>query len=99
MAYDEKVPLRDALTALRRQLKLAAEDAQKLGADDVRFRVSEIELELTVVAEDSTTAGAEVGWWIFKGNAGIAAKDAVTHKVKLNLNVGDLEVASETETR
>jgi hypothetical protein len=51
-----------------------------------------------VAAEDTTSVGGEVGWWIFKATAGAAAKDAFTHKVKLTLNVGDIEVAAPRRT-
>ena len=51
------------------------------------------------MAENATSAGGEVGWWVFKARADVAAKDSVTHKVKLTLNVGDIEVASDTSTR
>jgi len=86
------VPLTTAIAGLRRQLKNAAEQAEELAPDEPRFRITSVELELTVVAEDSTSAGGEVGWWIFKAKADVAAKDVVTHKVKLALNVGDIEV-------
>jgi Trypsin-co-occurring domain 2 len=54
---------------------------------------------LTVVAEDSASGGAQVGWWIFKAKADVSAKDVTTHKVKLTLNTGDIEVGSSTTTR
>jgi hypothetical protein len=93
----DAIPLTEAIAALRQQIRTAAEQAAKLPPNE-RFRVTGVELELTVAAEDSATGGAEVGWWIFKAKADIAAKDAVTHKVKLILNVGDVEVGSATNT-
>jgi hypothetical protein len=33
----------------------------------VKFRISKMEVELTVVAEDTDTVGGEAGWWILKG--------------------------------
>jgi hypothetical protein len=39
-----------------------------------------------------------VGFWVIKGKAEMSAKNAVTHKVKLTLNVGDIEVASSDST-
>jgi len=62
----DRIPLTSALNVLRQQLKKAAEQAQGLDPDDVRFRISAIELELTVVAEDSASGDGEIGWWIFK---------------------------------
>jgi len=91
------IPLTAAIAGLRDQIRQAAARAQELPAEQ-RFRIVEAEIELTVVAEDSATAGAEAGWWIFKAKAGVSAKDAITHKVRLKLNLGDVEVASSTRT-
>lgn len=88
------VPLTDAISALRKQIREAARQAADLPENE-RFRITAVELELTVVAEDSVSAGGEVGWWVFKGKADVAAKDAITHKVKLTLNVGDVEVGGQ----
>jgi hypothetical protein len=98
MQDPDRVSLTSAIAGLRRQVIEAAEQAQGLGPNELRFRITDVELELTVVAEDSTRAGGEVGWWVFKAHANVAAKDAVTHKVKLTLNVGDIEVESERRT-
>jgi hypothetical protein len=90
-ARSDVVPLTDAIGALRKQIREAARQAADLPEDE-RFRITSVELELTVVAEDTIKGGGEVGWWVFKGKAEAAAKDAITHKVKLTLNVGDVEV-------
>jgi hypothetical protein len=95
----DRVSLKAAIAGLRQQIKEAAQQAQGLGPGETKFRITGVELELTVVAEDSATTGGEVGWWIFKAKADVSAKDATTHKVKLTLNVGDIEVGSETRTR
>jgi len=91
------VALADAIASLREQIREAAERARHLPKKE-RFRITEVEVELTVVAEDSVRAGAHVGWWVFKAGADLAAKDIVTHKVKLKLDVGDIEVGSDTQT-
>ena len=90
----DRVSLTSAIDALRRQIKEAAEKAKGLGENEVRFRITVAELELTVVAEDTMSGGGEVGWWIFKARADVSAKDAITHKVKLTLDLGDIEVSS-----
>jgi hypothetical protein len=98
MAGDlERVSLADAIAALRKQIRTAAAQAQSLDPKE-RFRITEAELELTVVAEDTVGASAEVGWWVLKAKADISAKDATTHKVRLKLNLGDVEVGSPTKT-
>ena len=96
-ARTDAVPLTAAIAALRKEIRAAAEQAADLPSGE-RFRITNVELELTVVAEDSVTGGAEVGWWVFKGKAEASAKDAVTHKVKLTLNVGDIEVSAKKRT-
>jgi Trypsin-co-occurring domain 2 len=90
----DRVSLKSAVAALRHQLKEAAEQAAGLDPKEPRFRVEKVELELTVAAEGTVEGGTEVGWWIFKANAKLGAKDAVTHKVKLTLNIDDLLVGS-----
>jgi hypothetical protein len=92
------VPLADAIAGLRRQIREAAERAADLPEEE-RFRITEVEVELTVVAEDSVKTGGEVGWWVFKARADISAKQAVTHKVRLKLDVGSIEVSSSALTR
>jgi len=94
----ERVPLVDAITALRKEIRSAADQAQALDPKE-RFRITEAELELTVVAEDTVGGGAEIGWWVIKAKAEASAKDATTHKVRLKLNLGDVEVGSSLKTR
>jgi Trypsin-co-occurring domain 2 len=91
----DRIPLTSAIDALRRQIKEAAEKAEGLGENEIKFRITTAELELTVVAEDTVAGGAEVGWWIFKAKADVSAKDANTHKVKLTLDLGDVRVGAQ----
>jgi hypothetical protein len=96
MANQERVSLADAIAALRSEIRIAAVRAQSLQANE-RYRIVEAQVELTVVAEDSADGSAEVGWWILKAKAGVAAKDSITHKVCLKIDVGDVEVGSTDE--
>ena len=95
---DYRVPLATAIGQLRVQLAEAVKQAQKLGPEDIKFLVKKIQLELTVVAEDSVSGGGEVGWWIFKAKAEAAAKEGMTHKINLELDVGDVSVSDSQET-
>jgi hypothetical protein len=95
----DRISLKAAIAGLRDQLRAAASEAQHLGPGESKFRIRSVELELTVAAEDSVGMGAEVGWWVFKAKADIGNKDIITHKVKLTLDVGDIEVSSKTRTR
>lgn len=92
-----RVSLADAIAALRSQIRIAAARAQALAPSE-RYRISEAQVELTVVADDSADGSVEVGWWILKAKAGITAKDSITHKVCLKIDVGDVEVGSGQET-
>lgn len=92
-ANSEMVSLADAIASLRREIKLASQSAAALDPKD-RYRIGEAQIELTVVADDSTEGGVEVGWWVLKAKAGISSKDSVTQKVILKLHVGDVEVGS-----
>ena len=94
----DRVSLPDAIDGLRRQLMEAARRAQSLDKDAPRFRISSIEVELTVALEKSSGAGLGGGWWVFQAKADIGAKDIVTHKVKLSLDVGDIKIGSHTKT-
>jgi len=58
-----------------------------------------VELELTIVAETALEGTAGASWWVFKASASITNKDVVTHKIRLKLDVGDVEVGSGIETR
>jgi hypothetical protein len=91
-------PLADAIAGLRRQIREAAERARDLPEEE-RFRITEAEVELTIVAEDTVEGGAQVGWWVFKARADVSAREAVTHKVRLKLDVGSVEVASSKTTK
>jgi hypothetical protein len=98
MADDQnRVSLADAIAALRSEIRIAAARAQPLAPSE-RYRITEAQIELTVVAEDSADGSAEVGWWILKAKAGITAKNSITHKVCLKIDVGDVEVGSEQKT-
>jgi hypothetical protein len=101
MANDNGLlPLAEAIAGLRAQIRTAAIRARNVPAEE-RFRITEVELELTIVAEDSLEGCVGASWWVFKASANVVAKDVVTHKVRLKLEVGDgdVEVGSNIETR
>jgi hypothetical protein len=94
---DHLVSLTDAIAGLRKQIRDAAKKALALPEKE-RFHIVETELELTVVAEGTTGGSAEVGWWIFKASANVSNKESATHKVRLKLDLGDVEVGSTHQT-
>lgn len=91
------ISLADSIAALRCELRRAADSASTLPRDQ-RFRISSVEIELSVVAEDSAEAGGEVGWWVLKANGKMAATETSTHIVRLQLDVGEVEVGSSQRT-
>lgn len=93
----DRITLEDAIADLRKQLASATAAAPKDKA--ARFRITEVELELSVVADDSASGGGEVGWWILKARADLAVKHSLSHKIRLKLDVGQREVGDQTETR
>ncbi len=95
---NERMSLADAIAGLRNQLRQAQRSAEHLAERD-RFSISEVEIELTVSADEGTEVSGETGWWVFKAGAKIADKDTVTHKVRLRLAIGDVSVSSEDKTR
>jgi hypothetical protein len=98
MSAHNRVSLADAIAALRSEIRAAASRAKSLPPEE-RYLITEAQIELTVVAEDSADGSGEVGWWIFKAKAGVTAKDSITHKVCLKIHVGDdREVGSELPT-
>jgi hypothetical protein len=97
VAQTDRLPLAEAVTGLRRELRAAAERAMSLPAVE-RFRITEAEIELAVVAEQSTEGGFEVGWCILKGGVKDSGKDAISHTLRLKLDVGAIEVGSAERT-
>jgi hypothetical protein len=93
----ERIPVAEAIAALRKEIRTAAAQAQALEPRD-RFRIIEAEIELAVALENAVGGTAEVGWFVFKAKADASAKDAGSHKVRLKLNLGDVEVASGRQT-
>ena len=89
----DRVPLSEAITALRIAIRDSAKRAEALDPSE-RFKITEVEIEITAVAEDIVEGGGEIGWWVFKANAKASVKEGTTHIVRLKLNVGDVEVGS-----
>jgi hypothetical protein len=91
---DEGVPLAQALASLRAELAEAIETAR---AEDLRFRVESIEVNLQVVATTSGGGSAELGLWqVVKAGGRIDHSRATTHSLKLTLTP---DLAGEADVR
>ena len=76
------ISLANAIENLRAEL----EGALRQGKDrDIQFNIDSVDLEMEVVAEDETSGGAKVNWWIFGGGLDTKIKDASKHKLKLSM--------------
>jgi hypothetical protein len=96
--HSDRVRLADAIAGLRQEIRVAAMRAHALAPKD-QSTITEAEIELTIVGDDSVEAGAEVGWWVLKAKAQGSAKDVNTQKVRLKLDLGKIEVGSTESTK
>ena len=80
------IRLSDAIENLRAEPAHARDPGK---GKDLQFNVGSIDIELEVVAEDETSGGTKINWWIFGGGVDAKAKDASKHKLKLTLEAVD----------
>jgi Trypsin-co-occurring domain 2 len=96
------IPLREALSSLRRELYGAVDSARD---EELRFRIESIEVELQIVATASGGATADAGLWQVVRVGGRAGRErSSTHRVKLSLTPsqaggGDAYVGDEVPER
>ncbi len=82
------IKISDAIENLRSELEHARDKGK---GKNLQFDMGEIELELQVVAENETSGGAKINWWIFSGGVDAKKKNADTHKLKLTLKALDTD--------
>ena len=80
------IRLSDAIDNLRAELAHARDQGK---GQNLQFNVGLIDLELEVIAENETSGGAKINWWLFGGGLDAKAKDASKHKLKLTLEAVD----------
>lgn len=98
---DEGLPLARALTSLRAELGQAIEAAR---GEDLRFKVTEIEVQLQVVATTAVEVSAGLSLWrVVQVGGKLDDSRASTHLVKLTLTPelsgGDVHVSDDVAER
>jgi len=76
----QKLGLKETLEALRIEI---SESILLSEGKEIRFEMGEIELEMQVVIEKSKEAKGGVKFWVVEMGGGAAAKDSITHKIKI----------------
>jgi len=86
----QKLELAEILEALRGELNLAKREGDRY---DLRFNISNVEVELQTVVERKAAAeaGGKVRFWVLDADAKASGeyKDSLTQKIKLTLQVVD----------
>lgn len=79
--------LAEVIKALRENLI----EAQSQGeGQNIRFNVTNVDVELQTVIEKEAGGGAKVKFWVVEANANGKYKDSTTHKIKLSLQAVDM---------
>ena len=80
------IRISDAIENLRSELEHARDEGE---GKKLQFDMGLIELELQIVAENESSGGAKINWWIFGGGVDAKEKNVATHKLKLTLQALD----------
>ena len=83
---DHGQDLRKVLSTLREQLSLAREDGTK---SDLKFEISELEVELNVVVTAEGGGKAGVKFWVLTAELNGKYSQVATHKIKLKMKLKD----------
>lgn len=76
----QKLGLKETLEALRIEI---SESILLSEGKEIRFEMGKIELEMQVVIEKSKEGKGGVKFWVVEMGGGMAAKDSITHKIKI----------------
>lgn len=76
----DKIPLSEMLAELRKELLKAQGEEEAL-----KFRIEDIEIELQVGTTKEGQGKGSVKFWVYNAEAGVAASQAKTQKLKLKL--------------
>jgi hypothetical protein len=93
----DSLELADVIKALRQELITAQQEGT---GKDIRFNVSNVEVELETVVEKDANAKAGVKFWVLDINAEGKYKNAAKQKIKLSLKPktsqgGDIDLSDD----
>jgi hypothetical protein len=79
--------LAEVIQALRENLTAAQSQGE---GQNIRFNVTNVDVELQTVIEKEAGAGAKVKFLVVEADANGKYKNAITHKIKLSLQAVDM---------
>jgi hypothetical protein len=100
IAADIRIPLAEAVRALRRELVEAVRQAE---GEEIKFALGPVQLELQVEVSNETGGEAGIAFWLVSIGAKASRASATTHSIKLSLSpvsaTGPIEILSQVEER
>jgi hypothetical protein len=88
MSDQPKIPLAEAIRALREELAQAVREGQD---EEVRFQVGPVDLEFQVEISKEASGQAGVAFWLITVGGGGRRSSTRAHTVKINLQPVDLQ--------
>jgi hypothetical protein len=100
IAAEIRIPLAEAVRALRRELVEAVRQAE---GEEIKFALGPVELELQVEVSNETGGAAGIAFWLVTIGGKASRTAATTHTIRLNLSpvsaTGPIEIRSQVEDR
>jgi hypothetical protein len=100
IAAEIRIPLAEAVRALRRELVEAVRQAE---GEEIKFALGPVELELQVEVSSNTEGEAGIAFWLVAIGGRASRTDTATHTIRLNLApvtvTGPIEIRSHVEER
>lgn len=95
------IPLAATLSHLRREL---AESMATARGEALRFRIENLEVELTVTVGRDAEGGAGVTFWVIDASGKVTSSQSNTHRLKLTLapvseSGGDVLVSGDSDEK
>jgi hypothetical protein len=86
LADQPKIPLADAIRALREELTQAVRDGQ---GGEIRFQVGPVDLEFQVEISSEASGKAGIAFWLVTAGGGGSRRSTRANTVKINLQPVD----------
>lgn len=81
-----RIQLSDAIENLRSELEKAGKAGE---GKQVQFDIESIELELHIIADETSSGGGKINWCVFTGSLDAKSRKENLHKMKLVLKAVD----------